>query len=727
MHAIDAPKRRSAPSRRLALAGIILVGVTIIAAGLTIWDRREETIAGYQREMSNLGTVLAEQTARSMQAVDLVLKEVQAKFVAAGTDNPGEFKRAMGTEAVHRFLAGRQETLLQASAVGLVGADGALINGSQTWPIPAVDVSDRDYFTHFRDHRDAGVFIGAPVRNRISGAWTAFLARRVSGPHGEFLGVLLAVIDVRYFEDFYKAINPSAGSIGIWRGDGTMIARYPHAEDKMGAKLPSVSSWYEMVAKGGGTYQTPGYVDGMARVVSVHPLHDYPLAVTVTISQDAALAEWRHQSILVAIGALCTAIGFIILFRALAGRSRKLERQTAELAATADALRQSEARFRDFARTSSDWFWETDEKHRFTYVSDDIRLLGENPGERMDRTRRELAADPEGEPGLWEEHYAALERHEPFRNFVYSRKIGRTPERMVSTSGNPVFDSSGRFLGYRGSARDMTEEILTDRGLREAKSAAEAANRAKSQFLANMSHELRTPLNAVLGFSEMLTKRLVGPLEETQAEYIEIIYRSGSHLHDIINDILDLAKVDAGKLDLNPEDGVDSRAIVNTCVALIKERADAGELRLSVNVDPALPSIVADAMRLKQILLNLLSNAVKFTEPGGSVVVTVHQPEPDTIAFEVRDTGVGMSEAEIKIALEPFGQVDAGISRRHEGTGLGLPLASRLTELHGGTFDIASRKGHGTTVTLTLPATARSPELSIAAPMVAMSTRMHAA
>ena len=356
MHAIDAPKRRSAPSRRLALAGIILVGVTIIAAGLTIWDRREETIASYQREMSNLGTVLAEQTARSMQAVDLVLKEVQAKFVAAGTDNPEEFKRAMGTEAVHRFLAGRQETLPQTNAVGLIGADGALINSSRLWPVPALDVSDRDFFTHFRDHGDAGVFIGVPVRNRLSGTWTSCLARRVSGPHGEFLGVLIAVIEVRYFEDFYKVINPQGGSIAIWRGDGTMIARYPHAEDKMGEKLASASPWYEMVAKGGGTYQTPGYVDQMARVVSVHPLHDYPLAVTVTISQDAALAEWRHQSILVAIGALCTAIGFIILFWALAGRSRKLERQTAELAVTADALRQSEARFRDFARTSSDWF-----------------------------------------------------------------------------------------------------------------------------------------------------------------------------------------------------------------------------------------------------------------------------------------------------------------------------------------------------------------------------------
>src|SRR4029077_5477883 len=119
-----------------------------------------------------------------------------------------------------------------------------------------------------------------------------------------------------------------------------------------------------------------------------------------------------------------------------------------------------------------------------------------------------------------------------------------------------------------------------------AKTAAEAANRAKSQFLANMSHELRTPLNAVLGFSEMLAQRLAGPLAEKQVEYIDIIYRSGSHLHDIINDILDLAKVDAGKFELNPEDGVDSCALVNSCIALMKERANAGELRLSANLDP---------------------------------------------------------------------------------------------------------------------------------------------
>jgi PAS domain S-box-containing protein len=727
MHSLDAPKRRSVPSRRISLAGAVLVGVTIIAAGLTIWDRHEESIASYRREINNLGTVLAEQTARSMQAVDLVVKEVQAKVLAAGADNPEDFKRIMGTEAIHRFLVSRQESLPQADSIGLIGADGMLINGARSWPVPFVDLSDRDYFTHFRDNADADLFIGAPRPNRLSGAWTFFVGRRVSGPHGEFLGVLIALIEGRYFEEFYKAIDPQGGSIAIWRADGTLIARYPHAEAMMGKKLASASSWYEAVAKGGGTYRTPGYIDGMARVVSVHSLHDYPLVVTVTISEDAALADWRRQSILIAIAALCAAVGFAVLFWALAGRSRKLEQQTAELATTADALRRSEARFRDFARTSSDWFWETDEQHRFTYVSDELSLFGQDPRAAIGRTRSELAADRQDDIPRWEEHYAGLDRHEPFRNFVYGRKIGTSPERIVSVSGNPVFDPSERFLGYRGTARDVTEEILAERGLREAKSAAEAANRAKSQFLANMSHELRTPLNAVLGFSEILAQQLAGPLRANQVEYVDMIYRSGRHLHDIINDILDLAKVDAGKLDLNPEDGIDPCAVVNACVALIKERASAGGLQLSVNFDPVLPLIVADAMRLKQILLNLLSNAVKFTEPGGSIVITVREPGPDTIAFDVRDTGVGMSEAEIKIALEPFGQVDAGIARRHEGTGLGLPLARRLAELHGGSLHIESRKGRGTTATLTLPVCSALLDISTAAPTAALSTKASAA
>jgi len=298
---------------------------------------------------------------------------------------------------------------------------------------------------------------------------------------------------------------------------------------------------------------------------------------------------------------------------------------------------------------------------------------------------------------------AVVNRHEPFRNFVYTRKVDNQPEHIVSISGKPFFDEVGDFLGYRGTARDVTEQVLAERQLRAAKTTAEAANRAKSQFLANVSHELRTPLNAVIGFSELLELGVAEPLQPQQIEYIRSIHQSGKHLLNVINDILDLAKVDAGKLELHEEAAIDPRSLVDACVVLIAERAKEADLTLSVEIDEEMSLLVADTTRLKQILLNLLSNSVKFTEPGGSIIVSMRRTEEGGVKFEVRDTGPGMSEEEIKVALEPFGQIDARLERRHQGTGLGLPLARRLAELHGGSLRIDSQKRFGTTVIVKLP------------------------
>ena len=698
--------RRLSSSHRLYLIGGIIIAATIVVAGLAVWERRQQSIESYQRELTNLSITLAEQAARSIQAVDLVLLETQSRVLAAGVDNPADFDRRMTTEDTHQFLADRLATLRQAQGIGLIDANGLMISSSREWPASRLDVSDRDYFVHFRDHNDHGVFISAPVHSRVTGAWTFFVGRRIDGPHGQFLGIALSVIDLRYFEDFYKAITLEAGgSVSIFRRDGMLLARHPHIEGMMGRALSSESPWYTIVAKGGGSYRTPGYIDGVARVVSVYPLRDYPLAVSVTVPEDAALGEWRHFTLVVLVSGTCVVVCFAALFGALAARSRKMERQAAALAEAADALQRSEVRFRDFARTSSDWFWETDEHHRFTFMSEGLGTRGfsTEPDRVIGHTRFELDADAGANTTKWEEHFAGLERHEPFRDFVYTwRNPGR--EGSASISGDPLFDATGRFLGYRGTGRDITEQVRAETLLRETKESAEAANVAKSQFLANMSHELRTPLNAIIGFSESLELGIRGPLQPEQIEYIRLIHQSGEHLHDVINDILDLAKVDAGKFELRDEEGVDPGAIVGSTVTLMRSNAVASGISLSTEIENQLPPLVCDSTRLKQILLNLISNALKFTEPAGFVVVAVYRGSEGTVIFEVRDTGVGMTADEIDIALQPFGQIESSHTRRHEGTGLGLPLAQRLAELHGGSLIIKSEKGRGTTISVTLPA-----------------------
>ena len=479
--------------------------------------------------------------------------------------------------------------------------------------------------------------------------------------------------------------------------DGRVLARYPRLDLMIGKPLAAQSPWYDISAQGDGTFRTPAYIGDGARIVSTAPLDDYPLAVTVGITETQALAPWRQQSLIIAAGAFGAIVGFSFLFRVLAVQFRRVEERSDELA-------QSEARFRDFALASSDWFWETDQNHRFCYISEGIRAFGQKPASRIGRSRIELAADAQADAEKWREHLAALERHEPFRNFVYTRKIDDQPRNTLSVSGDPIFDHGGRFLGYRGTARDITPQVLAERSLRDAKEAAEAANVAKSQFLANMSHELRTPLNAIIGFSEAMELGIAGELQPRQAEYAAHIRQSGEHLHNIINDILDLAKVDAGKFELHEEADIDPRGIVDACVRLMKSHAVAGSLFLTTEIEETLPALQADPTRLKQILLNLLSNAIKFTEPGGAVIAAARCGADGAVRFEVRDTGPGMTPDEVKTALEPFGQVDAGYARRHEGTGLGLPLARRLTELHGGALTVESEKGRGTIVTVSLPA-----------------------
>jgi len=266
----------------------------------------------------------------------------------------------------------------------------------------------------------------------------------------------------------------------------------------------------------------------------------------------------------------------------------------------------------------------------------------------------------------------------------------------------------------KGEAQRMRDHIVelettqlalkkTSSELSAALEAAQAASTSKSAFLASMSHELRTPLNAVLGFSDAMQQEMYGPLGSRRyKEYLCNIHNSGSHLLSLINDILDIARFDAGRGELQEETFDPAIQIADT-IKMMTAQAAKAKVALMGDIASDLPCLKGDQRRIRQVLLNLLSNALKFTPSGGKVTLRVFRSEQGLV-LQVTDTGIGIAPSDFHKALEPFGQVDSSLARKYDGIGLGLPLTRQMVELHGGSLDLDSVVGHGTTVSITLPA-----------------------
>lgn len=361
-----------------------------------------------------------------------------------------------------------------------------------------------------------------------------------------------------------------------------------------------------------------------------------------------------------------------------------------------EARRAAEKRIADIAGVSDDWFWEQDVEGRFTYISSGFdRATGLSGARLLGRRRSDIGqAGASGYSADWQTLERQMAERKPFSDFVY--RIGDNVEGTplyIRISGTPHFDRDGRFMGYRGVGTNVSALIAaTER--------AEAASEAKSRFLANMSHELRTPLTGVLGMAELLSERVSG---DEPRRMLESIRESGEGLLNILNDILDLAKIEAGKLTIEPQPfvpAVEARRVDT----LFATRAQTKGLRLSVHTAPECTQVrLGDAHRIRQVLNNLVSNAIKFTDTG-TITLSVTVESGNSLAFTVEDTGIGMTPEQAAKVFDEFEQAEGSTARRYGGTGLGLSITRRLVHLMGGQVTLDSQPGKGTRARVVLPA-----------------------
>ena len=312
--------------------------------------------------------------------------------------------------------------------------------------------------------------------------------------------------------------------------------------------------------------------------------------------------------------------------------------------------------------------------------------------------------DPELGGELWRMRWQALSQDGAL-SFEANQRCQDGSTRPVEVSANLVEADGGRyacaFLHSVAALKSAEAALLK---AEERAASARTANDAKSMFLANVSHELRTPLTSIIGFSEVLLQERYGSLGSREyREFAESIRESGGDLLGLINDILDISKIEAGRMELCEEDAEPAH-VVRACLRLIGQRARDAGLAVRDEVPSDLPRICADVRLLKQILLNLLSNAIKFTPEGGSITLTAGRDLGGGLWLSVQDTGIGIARQHHQLVFEPFEQVDSIRSRRYPGTGLGLPIARKIVELHGGELDLESALAEGTKVTLRLPA-----------------------
>ena len=673
------------------LAGTVVLAVVALLALVSVNERRA-ALAAAERNTVNLAVTAEYHTQQLFGRVADLLDE------SARQVGPVDGARREAIVEARLAALPAVRSVLLIDEKGLLRRD----NGRSTSP---VDLSRYTFFLRHRDHPDARLTIGRAIEYGPEQQRVIPVSRRIAAGSG-FGGVLVALLDVNVLEEFYGAWDlGAAGAVTLFLRDGHLLAHCPSGGALAGRAFDKGSIFAERLPTAPiGTFTAQLGSEGGEHIVSYRVVGDFPLVVVVSASTAELLQLWRrHVAGYLAAGAAVTVTILVLIWLLL----RELHRRELDRA----QLEEAERDYRSLFDNAVDGQVRLAPNGRAIRANPAFLALAGYASEA------EMIADdqPIARWHVDQSEGAALrrriEREGEIKDYVVQVHRRDGTRMWVSESVRAVRNAAGELLFYEASARDITALKQAEAQLVAAKEQAEAASHAKSEFLANMSHELRTPLNAIIGFSELMGGGIFGPLPQRYAEYAHDISTSARHLLEVINDILDLAKVEAGQLGLHCG-SVATDALVKGCARLVADRAEASGIALEVAECAGVAPIWGDSTRLRQIVINLLSNAVKFTPRGGRVAIEA-RTEHGEVVLTIRDSGVGMSLDEVEVALQPFSQIESAMTRRQDGTGLGLPLTKALTERHGGRLTIASAPGAGTTVEVRLPAAPAPAEIEL--------------
>ena len=715
-----------APTRLAILCALALSAVVAAGTGLLLSTLHGRALVDNQRELANTALILARHIASVLNAVETVQHGILEQLPELGSNAEAAAERAIARHEVHLKLRDKAAGMPFVGSLTIVNAQGKVVNFSRQWPVPAIDVTDRDFFRAFQADPQLATFVSEPVRNRASGTWVVHLARKIAGPGGEFRGLISGALEVKYFEEFFGdiALAPG-GTIEAFRRDGALLLRHPNDAGLIGKRMPDAPA-LRLVASSehGGGRELSGTQE---LIVAAHRVDGYPIVISVSRTAATALADWQLTARYLAAVALLTILaiaGIAFLFIRLLANYHALIRSRAEQE-QAEQLREQSMRFDVALSNMSQGLCLFDREQRLIVCN---RRYAELYGLSEEQTR----------PGttlraILEHRIAAGNAPEDATNYV--------SDRLAQVASNQFYQVThklrdGRYVsiahqplpegGWVGTHEDITEmkraEAERAKAIAEAELfherelAAQAANQAKSSFLAVMSHEIRTPMNAVIGLSAVL---LDSKLDAEQHHIAETIHESSNNLHALLNDILDVSKLDAGKIEFEAAP-FSLRAVIDNVTSIVAASAAKKGLSLRCTTDDAMPAaLLGDQTRIRQVVLNLMTNAIKFSDHGTVAIATrCLQRRERSVTFEcaVTDCGIGIAPDQLGRLFGDFTQADSSISRRFGGTGLGLAICKRIVDQMGGEISVESRLGTGTTFrfTLTLPI-AKESELGAAA------------